>query len=163
MHLYQGRKLLLDENAKIVNPNQRYVEKYYSRSWTNFLKTTKSYCRIDVIDIIDGKGEKWRDENFVNKIKSELEESRKQDQRPLTEDQKRIKELEMKLEQLTKSLSESKEVIGANNPIAHTEESNTPVEQEEGELQQLRDLYNEKFGKKPHPRMSVESLKEKLN
>jgi len=134
-----------DENGIVQNENQLVKLPYDTLEWHNFWKNHRSLklIKMEVEKVLSAKNGKTIEEvSIPEKIKEEVriafygEDSVQE----LTEDQKRIAELERKIAELTGSKKE----------------------QPNDELTQAREDYVSAFGKKGHHSWTVEQIREKI-
>jgi hypothetical protein len=101
LRIYKGGKMMYDENGVVQNPNQLVKLKYGTLEWSNFLKNLPS------MGFTSAKVEKVLDEKTLDEIPAsnlmleEVANVYKAPAKELTADQKRIADLEAKLESLT--------------------------------------------------------------
>lgn len=124
LKLYKGAQILKGENGQIMNQNQTLKLSHDTKEWHNFINTMyrNGWGRVDVLAAkIDKGGEpdwdKYKnvDPDVLEKIKAEVQSKlKKTSDKPLTQDQKDLKEVK---EQLAKFIENS----GAN-PTVTTEE-----------------------------------------
>jgi hypothetical protein len=101
LRIYKGGKMTYDENQVIQNPNQLTKLKYGTLEWANFLKNlpTMGFTSAKVEKVLD---EKTLEEIATPKhIAEEVANIYKAPVVALTADQKRIADLEAKLEAFT--------------------------------------------------------------
>jgi len=158
LRTYRGKELDYNRDGSIKNDNQSVKLPYNSKSWHNFLKNivANGYCEVEVEKIAEIEREKTDDgfkenetlienEQIVQEVKKAFEKPEK----PLTEQEKRIKMLEEKLEALTSKPKKDKN-------------KEKEVEPELSGKDLLVEAYKEKFGKKPYHSWDEDKLKEKL-
>lgn len=174
LRVYKGAKMSYDEKGKAQNENQIVKIQYGSFEWNNFMKMAakNGYCKIEVEKAIEVEGafenEKVSELSDTSKIKAEvLEAVNPKKETELTADQKRIKELEDKLDLLLngkksdvkEDVKELKEEIkdlkdGSDDDKEESKDEIYPVK--------LREDYEELMGKKPHHKASDETLIEQM-
>lgn len=144
LRLYKGSRILKDEEGAITNENQIYKVMYDSKMWDIAIKQRNlknEYGVITLEKVVDTKGNEVKDleidgVKIEDLIKSDLKEMLVGTDIPLTEDQKRIKELEDKIEKL---MANSKK--------------------EESNIDEIRSEYETLYGEKPHHKKTAEQLK----
>ena len=162
LRVFKGARLLKDAlTGKIENENHVVKLKYFHKSWKNFMQMMPKhgYCKVDVVSVLDGDGEDWRDINFVNSVKEEVASSlvpkREVKQTP---EQKEIAELKAQMAELLKAQTPVKEAV-VEKPVVEVVEK---VEDNPDELEALRDEYKKLFNKNAHHRLSVKVLRKKI-
>ena len=156
LRVYRGRQMSYDAQGNVQNENQLIKLPHDTVEWTNFMKniTSNGYLKVDVENYQFFEKGEWKDSNKAM-VEKELEiNMTKQTEVALTDDQKRIAELEAKLEKL----------------LARDEKKSTKkVEVEEKpkedkkERENLRIEYAElNGGKKAFPAWSADKLREKI-
>ena len=148
LRVYRGHKVYYDENGNVENENQIITYTHNTLSWRLFKKHVKKhgYADVKVEDVyyskIDsGKEviEKVTDKDFIESVKNEVKEAFNVSEESLmTPEQKKIKELEAKLNSLIDSGDEGKTNI-----------------------QKLRSEYYELAGKRCSPRWDEQTLEQK--
>jgi len=128
LRVYKGLQLFYDANGKVVNPNQIVKLTHDTIEWKNFLKNVQSlgFNSIKVEKMLNGTT--LEEIEIPKEIEVEVADVFKKKEVELTADQKRIADLEAKLEALTK-----KEVPQGINLLS-----------------ELREEYELLSGKKPH-------------
>jgi hypothetical protein len=101
LRIYKGGKMTYDENQVIQNPNQLVKLKYGTLEWANFLKNlpTMGFTSAKVEKVLDEKT--LEDIATPKHITEEVANVYKTPAIPMTADQKRIADLEAKIEALT--------------------------------------------------------------
>lgn len=142
LRVYKGRELNYTAEGKIKNENHLVKITYGTVEWKNFMDNLKpnGFVKVDVEKVLNG--DTLEAEKDFSNISKEVRESFDGDQKTiLTPDQKRIAELEAKLEALANG-----------NPKSGTDD----------ELAKARKEYMEVFGKQGHYSWSVEQIREKI-
>lgn len=158
LRVYKGAKMFYDENGKAQNENQLVKIQHGSFEWNNFLKMAKlnGYCKIEVEKVLDVSGfyedEKILEVDDVGLYEKEILESTKEKEKELTPEQKRIQELEKKINSLLKKETDSKDVKQIDVKDAQVEDGFPE------ELEDVQKLYEEELGKKAHYKASRETL-----
>lgn len=160
LRVFKGQKMSYDENGNPQNENQQVTLPYDTVQWKNYLKTLRAnrFIRVDVESVfyVDQKKDennffvdtiKEAEDELVSKIKKEVKESFELPKPELTQEQKRIADLEAKLEALLSA--------GSQNATA---KSNGKSD----DLDSLKKEYEEVVGKKPHHMAKAETLKKEI-
>lgn len=137
-----GNKVVKDEDGKIQNENQEIALIYGNLEWNNYLKYlgVHGFIRVDVEKVTP------EDDKLKEKISKEVSEAlNPKEVVELTPEQKKIAELEAKIEAL----------IGGGQ----TKKNDKP--KDEG-LKALQAEYEEVVGKKPFHGWDEATLKEKM-
>jgi hypothetical protein len=144
--------IVRDESGNVINENHLFKCSINTMEWKNWLKHVKNsgFIKIDIIGMyesIDGNG-MFQYSEVPEEIKKSIESSMNPSEEiVLTPDQKRIADLEAKLESL----------IGGNKaPKKDIKSSIDP------ELAEARKEYFETFGKKGHHSWKAEEITEKI-
>lgn len=149
LRVYKG-ELNYTSDGKIKNENQSVKIQHNTVEWFNFMKylNANQYSKVGVDRVLNGSTmEPLKDyKEIEEEVKKAFEGQDKEIQ--LTPDQKRIAELEAKIEGLMK----------ASKPV----KSDVVVPKEDNELQEARKEYQKVFGKKGHHSWTVDQLKEKI-
>lgn len=162
LRVYKGQKMSYDEKGVAQNENQKVTLKHDTIEWKNYLVNLKAngFIKVDVEDVVyvDSKKndagffedvETLCEESLVNSIKKEVKQAFEEKKVELTDEQRRIAELEAKLEAL----------VGSK-----TKENKEPIKQEviDDDLESLKKEYEEVVGKKPHHMAKAETLKQAI-
>jgi len=145
-----------DAQGNVQNENQLIKLPHDTVEWTNFMKniTSNGYLKVDVVNYQFFEKGEWKDSNKAM-VEKELEiNMTKQTEVALTDDQKRIAELEAKLEKLLArdEKKSSKKVEVEEKP-----------KEDKKERENLRIEYAElNGGKKAFPAWSADKLREKI-
>lgn len=165
LQAYKGKKTY-DENGNVASTNQKLTLIYGSKESESFLRHCKliGFTDLEVKGIfVDGE----QDDTHLDEVKAEFSAVFQDKPVALTPDQKRIAELEAKLEAL---------IAGGKPPKAKASEPQESTEKEEGaqepekkqtkaakaELEKLRAEYRELLGKEPHNFAGVDKLKQAI-
>lgn len=146
LRLYKGSRILKDEEGNITNENQIYKVMYDSKMWDIAIRQRNlknEYGVITLEKVVDKDGnkitdfdiEKGKTVNIEDLVKADLKEMLVGTDIPLTEDQKRIKELEEKIEKL---MGNSKKEVS--------------------DIDKIRAEYESLYGEKPHHKKTAEQL-----
>lgn len=151
LRVYKGQKMSYDEKGKVQNENQRVVLTHDTVQWKNFLKSLRAngYIRVEAEKIFYVEPKKDADgyfkdeisecpEALVESIKAEIANAFEDKKPELTDDQRRIAELEEKI---------NKMMNGTPKKEPKIKEVEVVAEVVEGES--LRDTYIREVGKKP--------------
>lgn len=156
LRVYRGRQMSYDAQGNVQNENQLIKLPHDTVEWTNFMKniTSNGYLKVDVVNYQFFEKGEWKDSNKAM-VEKELEiNMTKQTEVALTDDQKRIAELEAKLEKLL-ARDEKKS-------IKKVEVEEKPKEDKK-ERENLRIEYAElNGGKKAFPAWGADKLREKI-
>ena len=156
LRVYRGRQMSYDAQGNVQNENQLIKLPHDTVEWTNFMKniTSNGYLKVDVENYQFFEKGEWKDSDKAM-VEKELEiNMTKQTEVALTDDQKRIAELEAKLEKLLArdEKKSSKKVEVKEKPI-----------EDKKERENLRVEYAElNGGKKAFPAWSADKLREKI-
>ena len=156
LRVYRGRQMSYDAQGNVQNENQLIKLPHDTVEWTNFMKniTSNGYLKVDVVNYQFFEKGEWKDSNKAM-VEKELEiNMTKQTEVALTDDQKRIAELEAKLEKLLArdEKKSSKKVEVEEKP-----------KEDKKERENLRIEYAElNGGKKAFPAWSADKLREKI-
>jgi len=137
LRVFKGTEILKRANGEVSNENQGVKLPYETFEWRNFMDNliNLGFCKVEVERIlVDGK----EDNSEKHKIQAQVDAKMKPAAVELTPDQKRIAELEAKIEKL----------IGKDS--------------DDEELKAARDEYKELFGKKGSPAWTAEEIREKI-
>lgn len=101
LRVYKGLQLFYDANGKVMNPTQLVKITYDTIEWKNFLKNIPSlgFSSVEVEKVLDGTT--FEEIKITENILSDIKGVFKIKEAELTPDQKRIAELEAKLDKLT--------------------------------------------------------------
>lgn len=161
LHIYMGKQgikgIAKGENGKIVNDNHPVKLTYGSLEWTHFMKNLKSSGIIKV-DVVGFLKKDWKKGPFTyDPAKGIQEEVDKymgvQVEVTQTPDQKRIAELEARIEKM----EGKKEISGGDND---TPGDGTPDVDEE--LEDARVRFKEVFGNDPHHMKQLKGINEDI-
>ena len=156
LRVYRGRQMSYDAQGNVQNENQLIKLPHDTVEWTNFMKniTSNGYLKVDVENYQFFEKGEWKDSDKAM-VEKELEiNMTKQTEVAMTDDQKRIAELEAKLEKLLArdEKKSSKKVEVKEKPI-----------EDKKERENLRVEYAElNGGKKAFPAWSADKLREKI-
>lgn len=156
LRVYRGRQMSYDAQGNVQNENQLIKLPHDTVEWTNFMKniTSNGYLKVDVENYQFFEKGEWKDSDKAM-VEKELEiNMTKQTEVAMTDDQKRIAELEAKLEKLLArdEKKSSKKVEVEEKPI-----------EDKKERENLRIEYAElNGGKKAFPAWSADKLREKI-
>jgi len=145
-----------DAQGNVQNENQLIKLPHDTVEWTNFMKniTSNGYLKVDVENYQFFEKGEWKDSDKAM-VEKELEiNMTKQTEVAMTDDQKRIAELEAKLEKLLArdEKKSSKKVEVKEKPI-----------EDKKERENLRIEYAElNGGKKAFPAWGADKLREKI-
>lgn len=143
LRVYRGSEINYDAKGNVRNENQLVTLQHNTVEWRTYLKNIKlhGYCDIKV-DSIYVNGEKVTDGSEV--YEKEVHDAFKgKIEVKLTPEQKKIAELEAKLEAF---------MSGNKTKEDPKKDSNTD------DLSKARDKYKELFGKPPHHKAKLEKI-----
>lgn len=160
LRVYRGQKISFNEDGSIQNENQTVKLEHDTKSWVNFMKNliANGYGKVVVERIAIPDTKKDEDGFFVTTmtdverpdIVKEVADAFKMPEQPLSAQEKRIKELEDRLNALLDAQTSAKSAkVEAKNEV--NDDKSALVEQ-----------YIEKFGKKPFAGWDEAKLKEKI-
>jgi len=160
-------KILINEGREAKQNVETISLRHGVPEWYMFLKniTTMGVHKADLVNIFEIKKdeksgfpsyEELDDKDLFAGIQKELTVAFKGEEKPLTEDQKRIAELEAKIDALSgvKTVTPKESVAPESNG---KEEAEAP--EDEGELQELREEFEKITGRKAHHTSTVKTLR----
>ena len=174
LRVYKGTQMTFDANQKPLNENQLVKMQHGSFEWNNFMKMAgrNGYCKMEVEKVIEvsgiGEDEKIEVIEDTKAIKAEVKNAINPEQEVvLTPDQQKIKDLEAKLEAFMSSGAKP-DVKKVEAKVADVKEIEVkdPVEVKSDyptDPTELRAMYEEVTGDKPHHKAKDETLIEKMN
>jgi hypothetical protein len=160
LKIFRGNEILYKADGTPSNENQIVKLLHGTLECSNYLKYLRGsgLCKVEVVRLQEQVGNEFRDIEIPDELREEVRLAHEgSDEVVLTDEQKRIKELEEKLNSLTEMMkikSSPKEVVVEDV----VEKSNGEVS-----LDDLKEMYKEKFGKKPFYSWDADKLKEKLD
>lgn len=153
LRIFKGARIMKGEQGEILNQNQTVKLKYDSKEWYGFIgKMYKNgWGRVHVLaaKIDEGKQEDWGKYKSVSdeqlqEINAEVQAKLKPiNEKPLTQDQKEIKELKAQMAEL---IAKDKAPIKDNTPDVNDE------------LEAARKEYKKLFNKEPHHMAKLKSI-----
>lgn len=161
LKIFRGNEILYKADGTPSNENQIVKLLHGTLECSNYLKYLRGsgLCKVDVVRLQEQIGNEFRDIEIPDELREEVRLAHEgSDEVVLTDEQKRIKELEetvKSLSELMKLKSSPKEVVDEDV----VEKSNGEV----SSLDDLKEMYKEKFGKKPFYSWDADKLKEKLD
>jgi len=161
LKIFRGNEILYKADGTPSNENQIVKLLHGTLECSNYLKYLRGsgLCKVDVVKLQEQVGNEFRDIEIPDELREEVRLAHEgSDEVVLTDEQKRIKELEetvKSLSELMKLKSSPKEVVDEDV----VEKSNGEV----SSLDDLKEMYKEKFGKKPFYSWDADKLKEKLD
>ena len=164
LRVFRGKTLNnLDYNKDGYIKTEIHVTKveYGSQMWSLYTSKLKTeYTAAIVEDVIEVKvneaGVKvYEPVSDFSNIKNEVASFFESEEKAMTPEQKRIAELEAEMKELRQSLKST-----YVEPKAAKQESATGFI---SELEERRKEYEELFGEKPHHKMSIDTLVEKID
>lgn len=180
LRVYKGTQMTFDANQKPLNENQLVKMSYNSFEWDNFMKMAgrNGYCKMEVEEVIEvsgiGKDEKTEPVEDITAIKAAVKNAINPEQEVvLTPEQKEIKELKAKLEAFMNSGAKPESNLYVDNmpKIDKVEDVKDIKVEDSKEVKsdyptdpaELRAMYEEVTGDKPHHKAKDETLIEKMN
>lgn len=157
LRVYRGTEMNYDANGVVKNENQIVTLEHQSRSWVLFMKnlTLNGYCKVEVEKALTPLGNGYEEIKDLTSLKNEVAlHFKKEKEVALTADQKRIAELEAKLEKFLENsadLAFKEEIKEQVNASVKDEQDRDAVVAE----------YTEKVGKKPFGGWDIETIKQK--
>ena len=165
LRLYKG-EVHHDENRNVTSENQLMKLHYGIREWTLFLNNIlqMGWTKVDVVKCLDETKKTLVDGVYqleeVDIPKTVIEEVQKAmavNEKPLTEEQREIKELKAMVAELAGKKPAKKEKAA---PKKEAVKDNTPNINEE--LETARDEYLKVIGKKPHHMKQLTALNKEI-
>lgn len=157
LRVYRGTEMNYDANGVVKNENQTVTLEYQSRSWVLFMENIKrnGYCKVDVEKVYNALENGYEEVNDISLYKNEVHKNFTQEKQVnLTPEQKRIAELEAKLEKL----------LGNSADVSFKEEIKEQVNvavKDEQDRDAVVAEYTEKVGRKPFGGWDIETIKQK--
>ena len=148
LRVYKGNQLLYNSNGKVTNENSIYKVEYDSKMWEIAViqkNLRNEYGVIELEKLLDNEGKEFKNEAIEKEIKQAVFNIHNGSDVPLTSEQKRIKELEEQIKEITKSIAK-----------------NETIEEVDSELEKLRVEYETLSGKKAHHKKTKEQLLEMI-
>lgn len=145
----QSKGISYDENRKVQNENILVKLNHGVLEWNNYLKHIHANGFVKAIVEKVMKGDKEIDKKAYQ---DEVDKAFKPVEAPLTADQKRIADLEAKLEKLTNG---SNDQSGGKGSKDGSDDGND-------DLKDLKVKYEEVFGKKPFNGWDTDTIKKKI-
>ena len=166
LRVYRGKQMSYDAQGNVQNENQLIKLTHDTKEWTNFMKNliTNGYLKVDVADV--KLVEKKKDEDgFFRDVITQYDDKemimkevamvfKAQTTKPLTPAEKRIAELEAKINKL---LAQSEEAVIIEEVTVDSKKADKKV------LEGLRiDYADLNQGRKPFPAWGEDKLREKI-
>lgn len=161
IRIYRGQKLYYNEHQEIENENQLITYTYNTLSWRLFLKHIgkHGYAAVKVEEVYYSEiklGKEVVDKSvpidIVNSVKNEVEKAFNiSEESLLTPEQKKIKELEEKINKLLKNSNRTQEL----------NDSDIKPEEKE-EMKSLRSEYYDLAEKRCSPKWDKQTLEQKI-
>lgn len=174
LRVYKGKESY-DKQGNLISDSQTVKLFHGTLEWNNFKKNAKVIYTNAVVEglfnekvtikteTIKGKEVENQEFEYISKeIPQELKDEVRymfENEVILSPEERRIQELEAKLDALMNGSKSKKETKKAESKT-ETKEPNTEVDEE---LEVLRDEYKEVVGKKPSHLMKAETLRNKIN
>lgn len=145
----RGKGISYDENRKVINENILVKLTHNTLEWANYLKHIKvgGFIKAVVEKVMDGSPE------ITSKIQKEVDAAMADVEVALTPEQKRIADLEAKLEAFTN---------GSSNNDAKDSNKSTNDDNQGDELTKARDEYEGLYGKKVFYGWNLDEVKAKI-
>lgn len=162
LRTYRGREINYDANGKIKNENNLVSLDYGTKIWALFMKNLplNGYCKVDVEKAFKVTGNGYEPIEDLSVYQKEVKEAfNPKKEVALTDDQKRIAELEAKIEAM------------AGGKKVEEKKQEKPEDKKEGDLKNddtssdkatLQEEYSRIFKKKPFHGWTSEQLAEKI-
>jgi hypothetical protein len=164
LRVYRGRELNYDQNGKVKNENHLVSLEHKSRNWVLFLKNLKlnGYCKVEVekaFDVLDNGYREIKDlKTFAEEVKNAFNSNIEKE---LTPEQKRIADLEAKLESFMNNNSARTVLDTKNVEEAIVVEEKPNISDIDDERKSVVDEYINIVGKRPFGGWDIEKIKEK--
>lgn len=157
LRVFKG-KPSYDENGKLISENQTMKLTYGLLEWTNFLKTVRNIgtTKVVIVKCTDGNDPSYPEIAIPQVIQSDIDDCFKVPEASLTADQKKIKELEAKINAIAEAKQPVKEYV------KEQPKEEVVISEDASDIEQLREKYEELYGEKPHPRMGIKKLNQKI-
>lgn len=175
LRVYKGQKMSFDETGKPQNENQKVTLTHDTVQWTNFMKNMRAngYARVDVenveyIESVKGSDGFFKDEvskvdaETIDSIKAEVKNSFEVKVAELTPEQKKIQELEAKINALASGSAKVKEEKPKKDVKDIEVNAETVNAEKKEDISDLRAEYEKKFKKRPFNGWDADKLREKL-
>lgn len=159
LRVYKG-EVAYHKDGSVKSENQLMKLQYGIREWTLFLKNIfqMGWTKVDVIKCLDGNKKELvegvyqlEEIDIPKEIIAEIQMAMKANEKPLTKEGKRIKDLEEQVAELVAAGKQAKKA-NENKPA----KDNTPNINEE--LEAARDEYLKVLGKKPSHLMKLANI-----
>lgn len=179
LRVYKGTEILKREDGSVKNENWTVAIDHGSAQWNNFMKNTltSGWCKIEVEKVIEV--EKILDENGayqgkeketevkdIEKFKKELADSMKGNEKPLTKEEQRIKDLEEQNKAFQERLAKLEGGSGKKETKSKNDkkDDDTKKDDSSNDISALREQYKElnPEGKGASPKWDADTLKEKI-
>lgn len=171
LRVYKGQKMSFDETGRPQNENQKVTLTHDTVQWTNYLKNLRAngFIKVDVenvqyIDSVKGDDGFFSDvvtpceQSLIDDIRHEVKTAFEFTVAVQTPEQKKIAELEAKINALASGSAKVYE-----KPVKEIKVEAEEVKTESKEdISDLRAEYEKKFKKKPFYGWDADKLKEKL-
>lgn len=158
LRIFRGSQMSYDKNGNVQNENQLVTLIHDTVEWANYLKrlTSNQFLEVMVEKVFYCDKEKNKDGFFedkisevdqetIDEIKQEVKEALKAPEKELTPQERRIAELEAKLEAFMGGKAKSEKKVEKTD-----------------DLDELRAEYEKLYGKKPFGSWKADKLKEKI-
>lgn len=158
LRIFRGSQMSYDKNGNVQNENQLVTLIHDTVEWANYLKrlTSNQFLEVMVEKVFYCDKEKNKDGFFedkisevdqetIDEIKQEVKDALKAPEKELTPQERRIAELEAKLEAFMGGKTKSEKKVEKTD-----------------DLDELRAEYETLYGKKPFGSWKADKLKEKI-
>lgn len=168
LRLYKGQ-VNHDSNGNVTSENQLMKLQYGIREWTLFLTNISQmgWTKVDVVKCLDGNKKELIDGVYqLEEIKipqiviEDIRNAMRANEKPLTKDEQRIKDLEDQVKALVDAVNPVKKEAKKIESKKEAVKDNTPNINEE--LEAARDEYKKVIGKKPHHMKQLSTLNEEI-
>lgn len=157
LRCYRGTELNYDQDGKVKNENNLVSLEHGSKNWVIFMKnlSLNGFCKVEVEKgfKVLGNGEYEPIENLEEFTKEVAKNFKQEKEEVLTADQKRIAELEAKLEAFMNGDSKKETKVAKTEKVEVKTESN---------IDDVKKEYEKIVGKKPFHGWDEATLLEKI-
>ena len=157
LRIFKGREAY-DSSGKLISENQTMKLTYGILEWKNFLKTVinMGLTKVEIVKCTDGDNG-YKEIEIPKEIQADIDNCFKIPESLLTPEQKKIKELEEKIEALAGTVHPKGE-----RPKKEKVIEEVIVSEDNSDIEQLRIKYEELWGEKPHQRMGIKKMNQKI-
>lgn len=164
LKIFRGNEILYKADGTPSNENQIVKLTHGNIEWFNYIKLLAGagLCVVKVVKVLIKEDGELVETDIPNELIEEVRLAHEGDNTIiLTDEQKKIGELEEEAKEMKKQLASlvAKMVLSTNGIEKPLVSGNELREQT---LEDLKKAYKEKFGKAPHHKTGIKKLKEKL-